>query len=562
LFRDERNNFTLAAAYFDSAASLNVTESLISDEVDASELAESFGEYAALKRELAEKDSLMGLAMLEPSELDSVLAEIRMEREEQMRELSDQNSREIVGFNPIRDNTGEAAESTEFGFLNHLNRNRLMEASNQFQAIWGNRPLEDNWRRIEAVSGSRFNQTVNAAEEVSDRNAASQGQAITRLEIDLSAIPFEEEDQTQMKMDMEELNFRLANLFLLSLNMPDSARYYYEEQLETGLNQSVSPRSLFSLIDLDLQQGDEAAAGQKLQLMIGKYPDSQYTYEVAERLGLQDQGRFAVTTAADQRSEMTALALEIEQPDSLRDPVEMAVELQGMAYENPDPDQQQYLFYESARQYLRAALRESENIEAVNDWLASGEAASVESVSPDSAAADTLGRTQSEQPYPFEGVYWDSTRSMLREVLSLNRSGRIAAEAADLSEVLRKPESAGPDTTRTMAFPADRYPTEPGPDMNNCLDAGLELDVEGGIAGFMSRVQFPDWAYGSGLKTDIVYLLTVNSSGEVMEYSQVSEISRSGLPEAVEEAIERELRFKPLSGTDLYRCELALPIEL
>ncbi|PWN08122.1 tetratricopeptide repeat protein [Rhodohalobacter mucosus] len=567
LFRDEQDNFTMAAAYFDSAASVNVADERISLEFDASELAESFSDYAFLKQELAMRDSLLKLASLNPAELDSVLADIRQELEEE----AQQDRERITQPNTIAltdaGQAPEAAGSAEFGFLNHMNRDRLREASLQFQAVWGDRPLEDNWRRRDAVTGSRFDRAESPALSDQGENPVSQNMLMAQFAPDLSAIPFEEDAQVEMKLEMEELTYRLANLFLLSLNMPDSARFYYEDQLRSGLNSSVSPRSLFSLIDLDLQEGNERAAREKAGRIIENFPDSPFTEEVRERLGYPGGEELSDAPAKSDKYTLAAQLLEMERTDTLMSPIEKADLFRQLGETSDDANQKELLFYESARIYLEEAVRMSEDKEAISSWLAdsSGRGADVsglQDAQADSVAADSPTSTVNQDEYPFEGAYWDSTRSMLEKVLSLNQTGRIATEADALFEVLQKPGPAAEDTVRTMAFPPDRYPTDPGPDMNNCLEAGLELNVEGGMTGFMSRVRFPDWAYGSGLKTEITYRLTVNAEGNVVEYEQISEISRSGIPEAVEASIEEELEFKPLTGIDSYSCELRFPIDL
>lgn len=570
LFRDEQDNFTMAAAYFDSAASINVAEELISLEFDASELAESFNDYTFLKRELLKRDSLLQLASLEPAQLDSVLAVVRQDLEEAQRN-PDRGSQQGIITLMDESQAPEAAGAADFGFLNHMNRDRLRDASMQFQAVWGDRPLEDNWRRRNAISGSRFDRSESSEETEQEAGIVAQGTLSARFAPDLSAIPFEEEARVEMRMEMEELTYRLANLFLLSLNMPDSARFYYEGQLRGGLNSSVSPKSLFSLIDLDLQEGNEGAAREKAVRMIENFPGSPFTAEVRERLGYTggDGTESRYTRAESDNTVIAAQLLEIERTDTVMSTAEKAGLYRELGEVSEDEVQKELLFYEAARLYLREAVRLSENPEAISAWLADtagldSRAPDLRDIQADSVSADTLTSTSAvdSEAYPFEGVYWDSTRNSIKQVLSLNRTGRISTAAAALFEVLQEPESADGDTITTMAFPPDRYPTDPGPDMNSCLEAGLELNVEGGMSGFMNRVRFPGWAYGSGLKTEITYLLTVNADGEVEEYSQVSEISRTGIPEALEGSIEEELSFKPLTGTDSYRCELTFPIDL
>jgi tetratricopeptide (TPR) repeat protein len=586
IYRDDLDNFPVAAAYFDSSASQNVPANLISNRFDASELAASFGEYSRLKNSISERDSLLRLATLEPEQLDSVLAAIRLEHAAEMQQMEEDAARANImlvtgsGTNEII----EATETAEYGFLNHMNRTSLTEASVRFQAVWGDRPLADNWRRRAAVSGSRFDAALTQGSGSQDAIQNDDSGLLTDYRPDLTSIPFEEEQKTQIRREIENFKYRLANLFLLQLDMPDSARIYYEEILQSGLNESLVPRALYSLIDLDLASGNEAGARHLANRLVENYPASPFTKQVIERLNDDDLMPVSFVLAENDQG-IAPSYLAIRQSDTTSTALERAERLLNLATESRNPAQSEMLYYEAARSYLEAAIDESEDADSLYKWISDKQRIEQRqrelTIARDSAAImlqdTTLSDSEREKweeidgsgftgstdlSYPFEGSYWDSTRSMLNRAISFNRSGRIHSAARSLFELLEKTEPAQADTTRSMEFPRDRFPTEPGPDMNRCIDAGLEPDVEGGIPGFMSRVQFPDWAYGSGLKTDIIYLVTVTPEGEIRQFEQVTNIDRSGIPQAVEEAIDREFRFKPLQGTDTYRCEITFPIDL
>src|SRR5690625_1744888 len=124
----------------------------------------SVGRYGSTKREIASADSLLQLAELEEEECEAFVEKLRREEaekiESELREIQAQRNQMYLA--ETQDTILEAATSTEHGFLSINNAVNLADASLQFQAVWGDRPLDDNWRRRSAVSGSGFDRPAEA----------------------------------------------------------------------------------------------------------------------------------------------------------------------------------------------------------------------------------------------------------------------------------------------------------------------------------------------------------------------------------------------------------------
>ena len=157
IYRFDLGNFKMAAAYYDSASQERVAENRLPETFNATELAESFGEYARVREEISRLDSLLYLGRLEPVAFDSAIAEIRQQRQQELeQELLERQRQQdqVVNIDEESEAAAAATETSEYGFLNIRNQVRLADASIQFQAIWGDRPLADNWRRGADVIGS------------------------------------------------------------------------------------------------------------------------------------------------------------------------------------------------------------------------------------------------------------------------------------------------------------------------------------------------------------------------------------------------------------------------
>lgn len=156
----DKQNFSLAAIYYDSAAGLRIPADQLPSGFEAEERATSFGEYATLEGQIAEMDSLLRLGRMNDQERDSVLETIRERRRVELAEQlkaqrQQQNTVTVVDAQAV-----QQGGSDQYGFLNHLNQAMLDNARSQFKALWGDRPLVDQWRRREAVLAMSRQQEV------------------------------------------------------------------------------------------------------------------------------------------------------------------------------------------------------------------------------------------------------------------------------------------------------------------------------------------------------------------------------------------------------------------
>ena len=87
IYRFNNNNFILAAAYYDSAARINIPSESLPEYYDAQTLSASFGEYIELKSNIQIQDSLLYLGSLEPAQFDSVIQEIQRRQQAELERL-------------------------------------------------------------------------------------------------------------------------------------------------------------------------------------------------------------------------------------------------------------------------------------------------------------------------------------------------------------------------------------------------------------------------------------------------------------------------------------------
>lgn len=584
MYRDQLDDFPMAAAYFDSAASQSVDRSLLPQRMDITGMAESFGEYASLKREIALRDSLLHLGTLESDEFDRAIAAIQEQfalEAEQQRDERERTDRFLVA--DAEADTVIATDQTEHGFLNIQNRVLLTDASLQFQAVWGDRPLQDNWRRRAAVSGSRHDQIVlsDGETEISDETADDTGAAVA-AGLDLSEIPMTLPEQEEMRMEREGYVYRLGNLFFLSFEMPDSARHYYLDVIESGLNPRNTERALYSLAELELTEGaDEEAESLAIRLE-EEFPESPYMARLSARFGRPQP-------LADASVSVTGRYSAIISSADRYDPVERAESLIYLAENHADERQKPILLFEAAQSYMQAARSEPEHSDRLDAWNREEAAADSARRAFEERRAEAMTRLEEngdlseeeieelteiaeaefepaerEALFPFEGEEWDTVRELLQRIVDDYPDSDSARRAASMLETLTPPEDETEESrvVATMEFPEERYPREPAPEPAECREMGYRPDMSGGYEAFFGGINYPEWAHDAEFRGAVVYRITIGEGGEVTDYELVSAIDRSGIPQAIEEAIRETLRFTPDPDGGRAVCHLTVEIDL
>ncbi len=582
IYRFDKDDFRMAAAYYDSSASINVNRDRLPSGFNARDLANSFGEYARYSTEIAEMDSLLYLGRLEPAEFDSVIAEIQRQRQEEIeRELRERQRRQsqVVTTDNLPEETADEAQSAEYGFLNVRNPMRVTDASLQFQAIWGDRPLADNWRRRADVRGTRYEQL--AEEQGEDVVVAEDGSVIatSQAAIDLSEIPFTKEQQDSLIIRMESRYYQLGNVFFLSLNMPDSAKVYYKRIAENNLSPDLIPRSLYSLTEIEMLDENFEEAYYWGEKLVSNYPNSVFAQRIAERLDLE----LEYESSEDELFVENLFWQYRGHYDE--DPAEKAEKLRFLADNGAKEEQKPLILYEVALEYMKAANREHfDSDRTVENWFNTLEYWDTQKAEfralQDSAQVMLADTTLSEQEheywqtyadssfaepdlreyFPFEGTYWDSTRVVLNEIETLYTSSSVIPKVRVLSQTLEPPvKEEEPEPEEEIA--EEIIPEHEDGEIPRCTDVSPEPRIVGGLDSFMNTIVYPSWTENADMMGEVLYEIRISEDGSVLEYEQASRLDRSGLPEAFETAIRDHLQFEPDSIERELSCIIAFWFE-
>lgn len=460
------SDFKLAAAYYDTASRQNANKEKLPSNFDASELAESFGTYSMFKDDIQLKDSLLWVGQLPKDEFDDLLNKLR---EQKIKEFEEEQRRKEESQNTMVNVTGQAETEAVAGsgFLNVQNPSRMLEASNQFRAIWRDRRLADNWRVMELLKKSIDNSDD---EDIEEEINAQEGQFYTnaQLDIDVSMVPFTKEEQDSLQQDIAVLNYELANLFYLSLEMPDSAAYYFEKVLNDYPDNPATPMSFYSISELKYAEGDSTIALDYAKKLIDKYPQTRFARRLAEKYGLEVQDELQlIETSLINRYET------INADSSFTDSTKAMMSAE-LATSNINDSSAPTILYKSIQKFILLAktdslfnIKQNEWLEMQNKWQADKDSLEIFKAEIEESLQDTTlneeeiavleAKKDTTMPeldlsinFPYEGEYWDAARSNIDLFLNYFRNSPLAQEINILKDELEVPEPPEVETVEKL----------------------------------------------------------------------------------------------------------------
>ncbi len=558
IYRFGYDDFGKAAAYYDSAAQKNVAADKLPDDFNASELAESFGNYARIKNQIALQDSLLKLGRLSPAAFDSALVEIRKKKIaelERLREKQERLQNQLVTVNQGQKDQDASAIGSN-GFLNANNPVEQQNVRQQFFAIWGKRPLADNWRVRSMISVSA-GEDRNGADD-KEGGAKAGGTKLVTVEIDLSAIPFKPSEQDSVLRQISAYKYELGNLFFLSMDDPDSAAFYFHKAIEGPSRVDINTVSLYSLSELSSIQGEDEQAKNYALRLVENYPNTEYAHRVAEKFGLKleetnDEDEIDPvqlyeqileedsTSAAQEASLLKQLAFNYSEhriaPQALSEATQIYMKAgkTAPAYQkkfdawvglNQEWEQKQKIFNtekDSSRKML-------------NDTTLTQE----ERAGFQSLVDSTLSQPDFIAAFPYRGADWDSARAVADTFLVLFPKAKLQPKITRIKTELKIPQE------KKKIEPVEQPKPEIEAGTGNylsCEEIDSKLEIRGGLESFMDSIQLPNDDAGI---PEIVYVFKVNQRGVAEGHTLETEDVPENIQEAFEQAFEKTLSFEPI----------------
>jgi tetratricopeptide (TPR) repeat protein len=303
LYFEKKRDFQSARLYYDSSLALLPRES--ADYAAIASRKKTLDEFVTADRTIRLEDSLQTLTRLNPAELDNLLNAV----------LTRQDKEEAAKLALAEQVTGRPAGATMAGATNsNLSPDQRWVLYNPIQAgqgrqaftqRWGNRPLEDNWRRTSkeaSVAQAGDNNPLNGstpANAVSPTNALQPGPPANagvaagnaglragpidskkaRKDALYITIPFTPDARDRSDKRLEAAYYSLGKLYKFQLNQPaDAARTL--ETLLTRFPNTPNKPEVYYLLHVTKEQLGQALATYKNRLLT-EFPNSSYARQLA-----------------------------------------------------------------------------------------------------------------------------------------------------------------------------------------------------------------------------------------------------------------------------------------
>lgn len=274
IYYDTLKNFVLAKSYYDSTVStMPKDEDAFEAIKNRQEILVDFVKQIVV---IQKNDSLLHLATLPE---DSVLAmatsiiendiEIKKKKKEKEKQAAINRARNIAKTNGENLIT-TAVNSADWYFDNP---NEQSKGRNEFNRKWGERTLEDNWRRSVKSSNLIIEEEQvdapisEATGEEEEPNVEAEARKL------MSDIPTSEQEKEVLLLEVEDALYNLGNIYNLRLNEDKNAIESFESLLNRFPETEYEPEVLYQLFLL-YQTIDSPKSIEKGNKLKEKYPDT------------------------------------------------------------------------------------------------------------------------------------------------------------------------------------------------------------------------------------------------------------------------------------------------
>ncbi|MCG8309636.1 MAG: tetratricopeptide repeat protein [Cytophagales bacterium] len=287
LYYDLYKNYELAQAYYDSTVSVLPKDEERFEEIK--ERAEILTDFVDQLKTIELQDSLLALSEMNKSELQQLLNDY-VEEQERIKRQMERDARKLARQTTSADGAvAGRALANPFGIDEHStvegatwyfnNLSAISSGRTQFLSRWGNRPLEDNWRRSQrqstlAVSQDERLETQDTAsvEEGSNRQIQESEDKVQAL---MATIPFTDEAKAEALNKIEDAYFKLGGIYNFQLEEDENAIETYEKLLERFPGSAYEPETLY-LLYLIYKPTDEEKSESYKRALTATYPKSIY----------------------------------------------------------------------------------------------------------------------------------------------------------------------------------------------------------------------------------------------------------------------------------------------
>ncbi|HIP37610.1 MAG TPA: tetratricopeptide repeat protein [Crocinitomix sp.] len=209
------------------------------------------------------QDSLQKIALLPEKEREKFLKKtVKQIKEEEARKKREEEQRQLAMQKRLNNSLSNSGSGSKWYFYNQKAKSR---GFNEFRALWGQRILEDDWRRSNKESFSEEEIEIDSVE------TQDEGLSVEDLRKDLPLTPQAMDSSTNLIMNAL---YNLGIIYKEQLNELPEASNYFQKVLDRGVEHEKVLPATYQLYLIYKKSGKNAKAEGYKQMILKKYPSS------------------------------------------------------------------------------------------------------------------------------------------------------------------------------------------------------------------------------------------------------------------------------------------------
>jgi tetratricopeptide (TPR) repeat protein len=288
---DKLRAFEQAKYYYDSA--VNTLDNGLPEYPEILKRQKILDEFVTQLKIIRKEDSVLRLSKMDTISLNELISKRIAEEQEKARkqDLLKQKQARAERINNSGSPTLPSPGGQSGGGFYFSDPGQVARGKSEFTQRWGNRPLEDNWRRSnkDKVFGEEVGEKgVEAKEDGEEDNevAGSDPKRDQKTDMDklaasvrkqiLKDIPRDEAAVEESKNKLKKALYTIGKIYDQKLKEPDNAILRFEELLERFPDYEKEDEVMYYLFILYQRRGSPKSEHYKRELM-RKYKNSSYT---------------------------------------------------------------------------------------------------------------------------------------------------------------------------------------------------------------------------------------------------------------------------------------------
>ncbi|UII34232.1 tetratricopeptide repeat protein [Fulvivirga ulvae] len=273
---DSLRKYELAKAYYDST--ITVLPKDYENYELIKERQEVLSDFVKQLNTIHLQDSLLALSEMDSLSIRKQIDEYIAAEEERKKQEEEKERKRIRRntFNQLQDNTGFSSTSWYFD-----NPSAIAMGQTEFKRIWGDRQLEDNWRRSNKEAEQDYEEVAkdntNTSPDTEDIEVGEEDPETVltaQAEKMYNQIPFSAEAKERALTEIEEAYYNLGNIYYFNLHEEPNAATSFETLLRRFPETKHEPEVLYHLYLINKSLGRDTERYKNR--LLSQYPNTTY----------------------------------------------------------------------------------------------------------------------------------------------------------------------------------------------------------------------------------------------------------------------------------------------